>query len=197
MPRASWLIVLSAINGIAADVTGLQPKSEITITAQMAGAPAESAIPPSVWGISFSHDNKYLAVGVQFFRMNDANLATYLLIVSPDQPGKVLRRFEMPRQPARRNESAIDWSRDGRFLTVPYVDRTAIIDIDASQLHFIPARDGELYCSGPMNLLSGPRIAQSLLAREWCGHRWSVFPESTGICDAGMELSSRGQTLGS
>jgi len=114
--------------------------------------------------------------------------------VAPDQPGIALRRFEMPAQPAIRNVSSIGWSRDSKFLVVPYAGSTAIFDLDATQMHLIPARDGASWCARATGLLPGPRIAQSCSLANGAGYvvrfpgidgtapEWS-FPTAVGLLD--------------
>ncbi len=129
----------------------------------MAGAPFEGETAPSVWAISFSPNGQYLAYGVQFVRTKDFNFPSYLLVVSPDKPDVVLKKFEIPRHPSMTNLSAIVWSRDSKFLAVtPYGDwdRAAVVDLDANQLHVVPDRIGVPWCGGAAGLLPGPLMVQ-------------------------------------
>jgi len=81
------------------------------------------------------------------------------------QQGIALKRFEMPAEPAIRNVFSVGWSGDGKFLAVFFGDRTAIFDLDASQMHLIRARDGAQWCSPSTGILPGPRIAKSCSPR--------------------------------
>jgi hypothetical protein len=163
LPRVISLSLLWAMAVAAADVTGLRQQSEVKITTQMAGAPFAGDTAPSVWAISFSPNGQYLAFGVQFVRTKDFNFPSYLLVVSPDRPDVVLKKFEVPRHPAMRNVSTIVWSRDSRFLVVtPYIDwdRAAVVDLDANQLHVVPDRLGVPWCGGAAGLLPGLQLVQ-------------------------------------
>ena len=158
-----WLLLLWVTCVAAAEVTGMRQQAEVKISAQMAGAPFEGETPPSVWAISFSPNGQYLAFGVQFVRTRDFNFPSYLLVVSPDNPDIVLKKFEIPRHPSMRNVSTIVWSRDSRFLAVtPYIDwdRAAVVDLDANQLHVVPDRLGVPWCGGAAGLLPGPQMVQ-------------------------------------
>src|SRR5580698_9211237 len=120
----------------------------------MAGAPFEGETAPSVWAISFSPNGQYLAFGAQFVRTKDFNFPSYLLIVSPDQPDVVLKKFEIPRHPIM--PASVVWSPDSKFLAVtPYGDwdRAAVVDLDGNQLHVVPDRIGVPWCSGAAGLL--------------------------------------------
>ena len=50
----------------AADTKGLKEERKITITDQLAGSPLPGSRPASIWAISFSPDETYIAVGVEF-----------------------------------------------------------------------------------------------------------------------------------
>jgi hypothetical protein len=161
--RTIWLLLLWAISVLAGDVTGLQQQSEIKITAQMVSAPVERESLPFFWAISFSPDGKNLALGLQFARKTDHSLHSYLLMVSTERPGVVLKKFETPPQTQVRNLSTIVWSRDGRFLVVtPYGEweHAAVLDVGAGQLHVVPDRIGVLWCGSAVGLLPEPRVVQ-------------------------------------
>lgn len=163
LTKVIWLALTCAVLVAAAGVTGLRQQSEVKLTAQMAGAPFEGDTPASVWAMSFSPNGQYLAFGVQFVRTNDSVFPSYLLVVSPSKPSVVLKKFEIPRQPAMTNVSRIVWSADSRFLALtPYGDwdRAAVVDLDADHLYVVPDRLGVPWCGGASGVLPGPLLVQ-------------------------------------
>jgi hypothetical protein len=180
--RAVWVLLLAAVAAFSADLTGLQQRSAVKITAQMAGAPFEGDDPPFIWGISFSPDKKYLAFGVEFVRKKDLKFRSYILVVSAERPDSVMQKFETPAQVKLRHLHSIVWSRDSRFLVVtPFGDwdSAGVVDVDASQLHTVPDRIGVPWCGGAVSLLPGPRIVQQCSLAGSGAPRF-VFSKSTG-----------------
>jgi hypothetical protein len=152
------------VSALAADLSGLQQRSETKITAQMVGAPFEGDKPPFVWAMSFSPDGKSLALGVQFARKRkELSFQSYLVLLPADRPSVVLAKFETPTQVELRNLHTIIWSGDSKFLAVtPWGDweHAAVLDIDAGQLHVFPDRIGMAWCGRAEGVVPGPRIVQ-------------------------------------
>jgi hypothetical protein len=163
--RVIWASLLGAVAAFSADVTGLRHQSEIKITAQLVGAPFEGAVPPAIWAMSFSPDKKYLALGVQFIGADFAkDFTSYLLVVSPDHPDVVLKRFEMSLVPAVQRFSRLTWSPDGRFVGVtPYGKdwtQVAAVDLNSNQVHIVTNRNGSGWCGGIASILPGPQVME-------------------------------------
>lgn len=154
------------------DQSGLKKKWEKEITSPLAGVPFKSVISPSVWGLAFAPDGKDLAMGVGFIepeqkranqtpqgRYSQYPYKSFVLIVSPNQPDVVKKRFEMPLPPWL-NLPSMTWTEDRRFIVVNFheysYDEAILFEVETGMAHVIHKKMCDL-----VGVLNGPEIVLS------------------------------------
>ena len=169
MNRILIVAVASLLVGMApaADVAGLRKMTEVKITAQLVGVPLTADTKPSVWGMAFSPDGKYLAYGVHFARKKDNSFLSYLLVVSADQPDVVLKKFDIPRTSLMKNQ--VLWGLDGRFVGVTgYASdwtNVAVFDLTTNAVHIVSNPLGTRIWCQVVKLLAGPVVVEDCPSR--------------------------------
>jgi hypothetical protein len=147
----------------AADIKGLKEERKITITDQLAGSPLPGSRPASIWAISFSPDETYIAVGVEFTKKKNHSGPleadkSYLLIFQTKDPGIVFKKFEIPRHPAMRVYPPLRWSSDSLYIATPFYgdwQHIAVAEIRSEKVTVIDNQHCHLE-----GLLPGPQVVQ-------------------------------------
>ena len=148
----------------ASDIKGLKEERKITITDQLAGSPLPGSRPASVWAVSFSPDEAYIAVGVEFTKKKNSRAPleadkSYLLIFQTQDPGVVFKKFEIPRHPAMRFYPPLRWSSDSRYIATPFYGDWQHIAIAEIRSEKVTVMDNQ-HCRLE-GLLPGPQVVQS------------------------------------
>ncbi len=158
---AIYLLYIVSAQASSVQVQGARQVATIRITPQLAGL----ALPPSarsaVWALGFSPDGKRLLIGAEFStkkgRLGPLSYDTScILLLSVDQPGTLLKRFNVEPRSRMRNASRVLWTPYGRFVLVPiYGDlqllHSAVLDLSTGELKVsrnAPCEDVALIAGG-------------------------------------------------